>query len=633
MSSNLDATKEETEEFLSHLLYYEENFVRNIAVLEDTTIKYNYPYQGNESSIGVDLGLVDDQKEQVLHVKESLSSVFIGPVTLVQGGQAFIIRIPIVDDNTDYWGQLSFVIDYDVLYETIEEDVNANGLSVLIQDSSTGDVVMSVGEVDDSRYVTTEYQNQYFTWDIIASKDNYQSNLLLGLATRAVSLSLITILVYFTYRSKVLDWELKYYADHDYLTNDLNRTKFYSDYNDGLFHGMLIAFVDINKFKLINDTLGHSFGDWVLTQVSNSYKQSGKFKVYRLSGDEFVLVSNEPMTAAEFQTILQPSDFIYYNDDIKQDIEVKVSMGVLEQLPKTINLETILMYLDYAMYDAKEVNTMYNIVTDDLMELYNETKVIEQQIIEDVRNNNLIPYYQPIINVEDGTVDGFEVLSRWKYKGTIQSATMFIDILKKIRYVDIIDQNLFNQIQEEYEELSFQSDKIKDCTFSFNLSAETLMSMERDNKMFDVFVQHRKIPIENIIFEISEDMNLGLISIDTLRYIQQKGYNITVDDFGSGVSKLSDVLSGELKRIKTDKTLLPSSDSKDKRTKGFHTVVQAIKASGSTICAEGVETVEQLEMSIDAGCRLVQGYLFAKPFGKEQVIEFIETFDYSEYTK
>ena len=633
VSSDVALTKEESEEFLSHLLFYEENFVRNIALLEDTTIKYNYPYEGNESSIGIDLALIDGQKEQVLYVKDNRISLFVGPVELVQGGQAFIIRIPILTTNEEYWGQISLVIDADLFIQVIEEEADLNKLNVAIVDAETDDDVISVREVNDDRFVSNNYTNKYFSWDILVSNQVVQSTLLEAILIRVLIVLVMIIIVHFSYKSKILDWELKYYADHDFLTDDLNRSKFYSDYNDHLFDDKLVAFADINKFKLINDTLGHLFGDWVLSQASERFNASEKFRVYRISGDEFILVSIEPMTVKEFKSTILSSELTFYNETIKQDIEIKLSFGVLEKLTKTINLETILMYLDYAMYDAKNESKTFTIVTEELMKSYNETKILEQQIIDDVRNDKLIPYYQPIINLETGTVDGFEVLSRWLYRGKIQSAATFIDILKRIKYVDIVDRNLFKKIQQDYTELISLSDKVKDMTISINLSAETLMGMERDNKMFDMFIDCRTIPIENIIFEISEDMNLGLISIETLRYMQKKGYNITVDDFGSGVSKLSDVLSGELKRIKTDKSLLPAKMNNDKRVKGFYTVIKAIQASGSVICVEGVETVEQLEISIDAGCKLAQGFLFAKPIPKEEVIPFIESFDYSNYKK
>jgi len=206
-------------------------------------------------------------------------------------------------------------------------------------------------------------------------------------------------------------------------------------------------------------------------------------------------------------------------------------------------------------------------------------------------------------------------------------------VVKKIKYVDLVDKNLFNKLQEEYLELVEECEEIKSMTFSVNLSAETLMIFEKSNKKFDIFVKDRVIPIDKSIFEISEDMNLGIISIDTLRYIQKRGYSISVDDFGSGVSKLSDVLSGELRTIKTDRSLLPSEITDNKKATGFYTIIKAIKASGSTICVEGVETTEQMEIAIDAGCKLAQGYLYSKPIPKEEVIDFINNFDYSIYKK
>lgn len=633
VSSDLNLTKEESETFLSHLLHYEDNFLRNIALIEDTTIKYNYPYEGNENSIGVDLSLVDGQKDQVLFVKNNKEALFLGPIELIQGGQAFILRIPIIINESDYFGQIAFVIDAGLLIDVITEEADASGLNVLIKNSDTDESVMSIRKINDSLYISSNYSNDYFSWEIIVSNQANNSLLLQAIIIRVIILIIISILFYYSYKSKILDKKLKYYAEHDFLTNDFNRIKFYRDYNEHAFDNRLIAYADINKFKLINDTLGHLFGDWVLSQVSKRFNALKKFTVYRISGDEFILASNETMTFNEFKNEVMSSDLVFYSEDIKQNVELKLSFGVFEKLPKTISLEMVLMYLDYAMYDAKNETRTFTVITDELMAHYNEVKVVEHQIIEDVQNNRLIPYYQPIINVKTGKIDGFEALSRWLYQGEILSADQFMDILKKTKYVGLVDRNLFKKIQKDYLELTSKNEQINTMTFSINLSAEVLMNIERDHQAFDYFVEDRSIPIEKIILEISEDMNLGFISIDTLRYMQKKGYNVTVDDFGAGVSKLSDVLSGELRRIKTDKSLLPANIKKTKTMQGFYTVIKAIKASGSTICVEGVETIEQLNIAIDAGCTLVQGFFFAKPMPKEDVIPFIENFDYSKYIK
>jgi diguanylate cyclase (GGDEF)-like protein len=632
ITSNLDASKEDTESFLDHLLFYEGNYVKNIALIEDTTIKYNYPYEENQSSIGIDLSTIDGQKDDILFVKNNLESLFVGPIELVQGGQAFIIRIP-VKDGEEYWGQLAVVINADLLIKTIEDETDINDVNVKISYAGSSEQILLFGDEGEGNSVTSVYENKYISWNIDVTNTSDDSNLLVAVGSRIFALIVIITLCYFLYRSMLLNETILHNAKHDSLTGDYNRAKFISDYEEKRFNGMLIAFTDVNKFKILNDTLGHLFGDWCLIQLSKRFNELENFRTYRISGDEFILVSTIPMKIADFKEEISSNKFIFYNPELKQDVDLEVSIGVLEDLGDTINLESILMYLDYAMYDAKKENKLFTVVNKELMETYDETKIVEQQLIEDVKRNKLIPYYQPIINLETGKIDGFEVLSRWLYHGEIRSAAMFIGVVKKIKYVDLVDKNLFNKLQEEYLELVEECEEIKSMTFSVNLSAETLMIFEKSNKKFDIFVKDRVIPIDKSIFEISEDMNLGIISIDTLRYIQKRGYSISVDDFGSGVSKLSDVLSGELRTIKTDRSLLPSEITDNKKATGFYTIIKAIKASGSTICVEGVETTEQMEIAIDAGCKLAQGYLYSKPIPKEEVIDFINNFDYSIYKK
>lgn len=633
ISNNLDSTRVETESFLDHLLYYEENYINNIALIEDTTIKYNYPYEENQSSIGVDLSTVSTQRDDILRVKNNEVALFIGPVELVQGGNAFILRIPIISNDV-YWGQLAVVINADTFNQLIISEAELNEICVSIYDNNSQNYVLQCeNEIVDNESLTNEYSNKYISWDVSVSDISVPSSISNEIIYRLIGYSIIFLICYFVYKDKVLDIQIKYNSQHDSLTGSYNRAKFISDYNNGLFDGMLIAFNDINKFKLLNDTLGHSFGDWCLIQLSNRFRSLGHFRTYRISGDEFILVSKIPMTINEFLEEIKGNKLSFFSDEYKQNVEIVISTGVLEKLNNKISLESILMYLDYAMYDSKNENRALTIVNEELMDLYDNTKVMEQQLIDDIKQNKLIPYYQPIINLDAKKIEGFEVLSRWLYKDEIRTAAMFIPIVKKIKYVDFVDRNLFAKLQNEYMEMLEEFDQMNNFSFSVNLSAETLMNFEKDNSLFDRFVENKKIPTEKIVFEVSEDMNLGLISIETLRYIQNKGYSVSVDDFGAGVSKLSDVLSGELKTIKTDRSLLPIEKSHDKKASAFYTIIRTIKASDTLICVEGVETLQQLKLSRITGCNYAQGYLFSKPMPKEEVIEFIKNFNFSDYLK
>lgn len=631
MTSNLDSTREDTETFLNHLFYYDDNYIKNIAVIEDTTIKFNYPYEENQSSIGVDLATVETQRDDILRVKNNLESLFIGPVELVQGGNAFILRIPIKDGDV-YWGQIAVVIDVDLFSQLLMNEANVNGVALKIYDTSSDKYVIEYGDFQGgNNSVSNLYTNKYFSWNITVIDTSSISGIWLEIVIRLIGYALIFLLCVFIYKDQLLNNQIKFNSTHDTLTGSFNRAKFISDFKEGLSKDKLIAFADVNKFKLLNDTLGHSFGDWCLIQISNKLNSLENFRTYRISGDEFMLVSTKEMTSDEFFQELPSNKFTFYSEEFKQNIDIELSIGLLEKQEESINLETILMYLDYAMYDAKKENKGLTIVNQELRELYDNTKVIEQQLIDDIKKNNLIPYYQPIINLDTKKIEGFEVLSRWYYQGKIQPAAMFISIVKKIKYVDLVDINLFTKLQQEYDEMRSECDLIKDISFSVNLSAETLMIFEQSHEKFDQFVENRNIPINKISFEISEDMNLGLISIETLRYISNKGYSISIDDFGAGVSKLSDVLSGELKTIKTDRSLLPINEKNDEKTQAFYTIIKAIKASGTKICVEGVETETQLNLAINAGCKLAQGYFFCKPMPKDKVVDFVINFNYSDY--
>jgi diguanylate cyclase (GGDEF)-like protein len=632
VESNINCTKEESETFLDYLLSYQNTYIKNIALLEDTTIKYNYPYEENQTSIGVDLSTIPSQKEDVLTVKNSLRPLFVGPTELVQGGNAYILRLPVLDDDDAYWGQISVVIDADLFEALILRNSLTDGIDFRIYDNFSNKQILEFGTPNsENLHVTNNYTNEYFFWTITVYESSNTTHFYQTLFPRLIGYIIILLLGYLFYRDLLIKNQEILNSKHDSLTSLFNRSKFIEDYNNGQINNCLIAFIDVNKFKLLNDTLGHLFGDWCLIQLSNHFKKLPNINAYRMGGDEFVLTSTIPMTIDKFKNLIHTTKFTFYSNEFKQNVDIEISLGILESVSENISLESLLVYLDYAMYDAKKEHIGITIVDKSLMKEYDDTKLIEQQLIHDIKNNKLIPYYQPIIDLKTKKIAGFEVLSRWYYNGEIRSATIFIETVKKIKYVDLVDKHLFNKLQQEYLDLLEHNPSIKNMYFAINFSAETLMIFERTNEMFDKFVKDRVIPKDKIIFEISEDMNLGMISIETLRYIQNKGYAVSVDDFGAGVSKLSDVLSGEIKTIKTDKSLLPTSKRRTEQLDAFNTIINAIKVSGSTICVEGIETQEQLKLAIKAGCTLAQGFLFSKPIPKDEVLEFIKNFDYSKY--
>lgn len=630
VTSNPNVTKEETEVFLSYLFSHDESYLNNIALIEDTTIKYNYPTEENSSTIGVDLTDIPAQRESAIYVEKTRKSIFYGPVELVQGGTAFILLTPIIIDDS-YYGHISSVMDSEDFYSLLEEQANKYNIELKIGYQGEKSFI-NVGTNFNDLSVKNLILNNHITLELhVYELTSSQSMTQLNFTIRIVCLFVIMVVGYYVYKNSKLIKEVTYKATHDSLTNIYNRTKFTEDFSEGKFTGKLIAYLDINKFKALNDTHGHHFGDWGLIQIAKEFNSIGKFETYRNSGDEFFLVSKEPMSEEEFLNNTSNFHSSFYNDELKQDIEILLAVGVIETVTETLEFEKMLMYLDYAMYDAKKLKLTHRIVDKNLMDKYNYQKQIEQLLIKDIENNKFLIYYQPIIDIKNQRIDSLEVLSRWKYDNEVLSAIKFIDVVKKIKYIEKVDQNLFNNLQQQYDIIAKTCKNIKKISFAVNLSAEILKEFEEDFSRFDKYIERIKVPISQLVFEISEDINLGVISEETLEYIQSKGFSIVIDDFGSGVSKLSDVLSGKLHAVKMDKSMLPEDELEVNRIKGFKTIIKAINSTGSLVCVEGVETKEQLLLTKNAGCTYIQGYLFAQPMPLEDIIEYINNFDYSKY--
>lgn len=630
VSDNPDITREQSETFIQHLLAHDENYVKNIALIENTTIKYNFPYEENKDSIGVDLSKVPEQRDALIYVEASHKALFDGPVELVQGGQAFILLTPVIIDD-EYYGHISTVMDASQFYSLLEMQAEKYNVEIKIG-YPFEEAFINVGTLFDDDGVKTTILSEKITFELsVYDLASSNTGWVIKLIMRLVGFLVTIMTSYFIYKNSKLMNEVKFKATHDSLTGIYNRAKFIEDFSKGKMNGKLIAYLDINKFKDLNDTFGHHFGDWGLIAIASEFNSIGKFYAYRNSGDEFFLVSKEPMGSKYLLLLTNNFKSTFYNDELEQNVDILLSVGVIEKVDEHLGIEKMLMYLDYAMYDAKKDKVPYTIVNNELMEKYNYQKRIEKLLIDDIKNDKFLTYYQPIIDIENKRIDSVEVLSRWKYNGELMSAGSFIDIVKKVKSIELVDRNLFNNLQKQYKMISERCDISKHIGFAVNLSAEILKEFEEDFTKFDDYISNNIIPIDKLTFEISEDINLGLISDETLNYIKSKGFSIVIDDFGSGVSKLSDVLSGKLHAIKMDKSMLPNNKNDISRLKGFNTIVKAINSTGSVVIAEGIETKEQLQLSKQAGCTILQGFLFGKAMSLDDIVDYIKTFNFSTY--
>ncbi|MFT4104711.1 MAG: diguanylate cyclase [Lacrimispora sp.] len=289
--------------YMDELLSTNSDYIRNVGVLRDTTIIWNYPQESNSEAIGVDLSTVEGQKDLVLKVKHELKPILQGPVDLVQGGRGFIVRLPIVMEDMEYWGQIAIVLEPEKILAEIESYAVSSGLDIAIfnQENKT---TPFFGSVDSNVNSKLEFavDPDFINWNITVSSSNgWEGNLPLFVLLFIFSVLLSSsggILVYKYIRSnnKIIIMSV-----YDSLSGLFNR-HFLNSYQANAFaaakrkeYKLGILLLDLDFFKKINDTYGHSVGDMVLVETARILKEStGPDEMaFRLGGDEFLLILPE----------------------------------------------------------------------------------------------------------------------------------------------------------------------------------------------------------------------------------------------------------------------------------------------------------------------------------------------------
>lgn len=298
-----DLDEEASYDYMDNLLSTNSDYIRNVGVLKDTTIIWNYPQEDNSAAIGVDLAKVKEQQELVLKVKRELKPVLQGPVNLVQGGSGFIVRLPIVREDTGYWGQIAIVLKSDKIMEEIEAYAKDSGLDIAVYNRENK-LIPFLGSADSVTNSKLEFavDPEFIDWNItVNSSHGWEYNTLLFVLLLIFSLCLSASMGIMTYKYIKSNNKIVVMSVYDSLSGLFNR-HFLSKYQANVLaaakrkEGKLgILLLDLDRFKKINDTYGHSVGDLVLVETARILKASvGKNETaFRLGGDEFLLILPE----------------------------------------------------------------------------------------------------------------------------------------------------------------------------------------------------------------------------------------------------------------------------------------------------------------------------------------------------
>ncbi|OAV55956.1 diguanylate cyclase [Rhizobium sp. WYCCWR10014] len=370
--------------------------------------------------------------------------------------------------------------------------------------------------------------------------------------------------------------------------------------------------IDLDGFKKINDLLGHDHGDAVLKTVAQ--RLSSLFPrehVFRLGGDEFVVLARRtgnPDLAALGNRMVSVIGKPFTFNGVAVDLGASVGFALYPE--NGDDLSQVIRHSDCAMYVAKKQgrNLVKRFVPSMQDELAKRIRV-EADLRAAIRKAEIVPYYQPLVDLKTNRIIGFEALARWMTaSGEFIPPNEFIPVAEEAGLiVELTDQLLRRACTDA---LSWPSEFV----LSFNLSpiqlSDRLLGLRILKILGDVGLPAHRVEMEVTESAIIQDAVTAQIVLDDL---VNAGVRIALDDFGTGYSSLSQLSNYRFDKIKIDRSFVASFETNDKQDKVIKAIIALGVGLGVTITAEGIEEESQLQRLQDLGCDIGQGYLLGRP--------------------
>lgn len=426
---------------------------------------------------------------------------------------------------------------------------------------------------------------------------------------------------------------LEYQAHHDALTGLPNRILFDDRLKQSIEKAkrnnekFAVFFVDLDRFKQINDSLGHKVGDKVLQEVSSRINSviRNEDTLSRLGGDEFTILMNG-LRNPQDASILAQKILDVLSEPIRcenQDLYVSSSVGISLYPQDGTDAQNLLKYADAAMYKAKdEGRNNFQFYSAEMTELAFKHVAMETSLREALVNEEFMVYYQPQINGKTGELTGMEALVRWKHPtlGLLHPIT-FIPLAEETGLVIALDQwvmkTAMSQIVRWYEQ-GYTPGKV-----ALNLSVKQLNQKDFIS-MLEQLLKETGCKPEWIELEVTESqiMTNPEEAIKILQKISDMGIHLAVDDFGTGYSSLSYLKRLPIDKLKIDQSFIRELPSDDEDVSITKAVIALSKSLNLRVIAEGVELKEQRDFLVKNGCNSIQGFFYAKPMSASSLEKF-----------
>lgn len=384
-------------------------------------------------------------------------------------------------------------------------------------------------------------------------------------------------------------------------------------------NGRAYAFVllDIDRFRFINEEYGHALGDVVLTQVMEILTANlGRYETCgRVSGDNFAILSRRT-TEAELTERIKKFVDILNHEKLKLDIKEKINcnFGIYEIKDKTEDLEEIREKANMARIEAKTgEGLVWFFYSEKFREEIAQEKEIEDHMEYALENNEFKMYLQPKFNLHTNRFCGAEALARWKHpeKGLV-FPNDFIPVFEKNGFITILDIYMVEEVckvLKNWEEKGYPEIKV-----SVNISRKNLGLASFISEILGLAdkyeIKRHCLEIELTESSVFEDVNR---MIATGKKLQEHGFEISMDDFGSGYSSINLLGTLPLNTIKLDQGFFSENLENERRFIVVKAVIDLVKKLGMTVVAEGIETPEEVEILKEIKCDIIQGYFYGEP--------------------
>lgn len=421
--------------------------------------------------------------------------------------------------------------------------------------------------------------------------------------------------------------KFRHAAYHDELTGLPNRNQFHECLQNSLEicrghagRRFAVLFLDLNRFKMLNESLGHSVGDQLIKRVGERLAASlgENDMVGRFSGDEFAILLGDiagPGQVTEFAERIAAELSQPFGLSEQRQVFTSVSIGIAFGNPKYDEAEEILRDADIAMYYAKEKQKSFVIFDREMHAKAVSLLELETDLRFAVERDEFELYYQPIVNLDNVRLSGFEALVRWNHpqRGMVPPDE-FISLAESTGLIIPMTVNILRAACRQLVEWQLQWPGNDSLVVSVNLSVKHLTHPGLVDQI-ELAIRETGIQPSHLKLEITESaiMENAEHAISVLKRIKSTGVKLSIDDFGTGYSSLSYLHRFPIDTLKIDRSFVSTMEEGTENGEIVRTVIALAKALKLSVIAEGIESIHQFHQLRILGCDLGQGYLFSRP--------------------